>query len=342
VYNGAQSLGRCLQAVAASKHSPYECIVVDDGSTDDSRPIARQFPVRRLEISGGPFGPAYARNRGAEAASGEILCFLDSDVVIRPDTLTEVAGTFVHHPQIDAVFGSYDDTPEAARFISQYKNLVHHFVHQQASEEAATFWAGCGAIRREVFFAVGGFDQHRYPRPSIEDIELGYRLRRAGHRIMLNKRIQVKHLKRWTVRGMIKSDILDRGIPWTDLILRDRCFINDLNLRPPSRVSVVLTYALPAACIAAWWWPASLAVGGVLMGALLVLNAPVYRFFLEKRGFRFALQSIPWHWLYYFYSGLAFGLGVARHLAHGRRTSAPDRSAVPGKWVDPTKQPQVH
>ncbi len=341
VYNNARSLGRCLQSVAASRYSSYECIVVDDGSADDPQVVARQFAVRLIALDGGPFGPAYARNRGAELASGEILLFLDSDIVIRPDTIAEIVGTFARHPRVDAIFGSYDDNPEATSFISQYKNLLHHFIHQQASEEAKTFWAGCGAIRREVFFAAGGFDQDRYSHPSIEDIELGYRLRRAGHRIMLNKRLQVKHLKRWTVPGMIKSDLFDRGMPWTDLILRDGGFINALNLRLTSRVSVMLAYALPAACIAARWYPASLAVGSILVAALLALNVPVYRFFLRKRGLRFALQSIPWHWSYYFYSGLAFGLGVAQHVVRAGKDSAPDRSAIPGRWVDPRKQPQV-
>jgi hypothetical protein len=53
-----------------------------------------------------------------------------------------------------------------------------------------------------------GFDADRYPRPSIEDIELGYRLTAAGHQIAMNKEVQVKHLKNWTVRGMIKADFL--------------------------------------------------------------------------------------------------------------------------------------
>jgi GT2 family glycosyltransferase len=265
---------------------------------------------------------------------------VDSDVVIRPDTLAEVAETFAHDPRPDAVFGSYDDTPAASNFMSQYKNLFHHFIHQQASEEAGTFWAGCGAVRREVFFDMGGFNQDRYPRPSIEDIELGYRMRAVGLRIRLNKKIQVKHMKRWTVRGMMKSDIFDRAVPWTELILRDRRFINDLNLRRSSRFSVLIICGLPGALSASWWWAGWLAVSGALIVALLMLNLPVYRFFLRKRGLQFTLQSIPWHWLYYFYSGLAFALGVARSLAQRRRTPGPSRSEPQVKWSDPARRPE--
>src|SRR3990170_5504051 len=220
VRNSPAYLARCLEAVLASAYVGYECIVVDDGSTDDTRAVARRFPVRLIELPGGPYGPGYARNRGAEAARGDILLFVDADVIITADTIREVVETMAARPQPAAVFGSYDDSPGSQEFLSQYKNLFHHFVHQQANEEAATFWAGCGAVRREVFLALGGFDVQRYPRPCIEDIELGYRLRAAGHEIALNKQIQVKHLKRWTLRGIARSDIIDRGIPWTLLILQ--------------------------------------------------------------------------------------------------------------------------
>ena len=81
--------------------------------------------------------------------------------------------------------------------VSQYRNLLHHFVHQEGNPEASTFWAGCGAVRRAAFDAVAGYDEARFRRPSIEDIELGYRLRRAGYRIRLDRDLQCTHLKRW-------------------------------------------------------------------------------------------------------------------------------------------------
>ncbi len=244
VYNGTKTLTRCLEAVTSSDYPNYECIVVDDSSTDDSRDIAQQFSVRIHELSGGPSGPAHARNIGAQAASGDVVFFVDADVVICHDTVTKVAETFVRHPEIDAMFGSYDDSPEAGDFSSQFKNLYHHFTHQQQGEQAVTFWSGCGAVRREVFLEAGGFDADRYPRPSIEDIELGYRLSAAGHGIMLNGAIQVKHLKRWTLRGMLMADIFDRAIPWTLLILRQRELPQTLNLSLSQRASALLLCVL--------------------------------------------------------------------------------------------------
>lgn len=107
------------------------------------------------------------------------------------------------------------------------------------------------AIRKSVFLEHSGFDES-YGRPAIEDIELGFRLGRAGRKIVLDRALQVKHLKRWTFFNLLKTDILDRGIPWTELILRDRHMPNDLNLQLSQRISVALAFlALVASAIGA-------------------------------------------------------------------------------------------
>ena len=173
VYNSADHLRRCLAALRASDYPHYECLVVDDGSTDESATVAAQLDARVLTLPGGPYGPAHARNEAAKAAEGDILFFIDADVVIHSDMLRKVAQAFEGDPSIAAVFGSYDTQPAENNFVSQYKNLFHHFVHQHANREATTFWTGCGAVRRAVFLALGGFDAQRYRRPSIEDIEFG-------------------------------------------------------------------------------------------------------------------------------------------------------------------------
>lgn len=246
VYNSADTLKRCLASVAASRRRPNECIVVDDGSTDGSGDVARSCGARVVSVSTGPSGPGNARNAGAAVAIGDVLFFLDADVTVHEDTIGRVEETFATDPTIDAAFGSYDDNPDAADFLSRYKNLFHHFVHQHARGEAVTFWGACGAVRRSVFQALGGFDAPRYPHPSVEDIEFGYRLRSAGHRIVLNKDMQIRHLKRWTMRGLIKTDIFDRGAPWTRLALRDRRLPNDLNLGFSQRLSAFLLCAVVA------------------------------------------------------------------------------------------------
>lgn len=315
VRNGGRAFRHCLDAVARLDPRPIEVVVVDDGSTDDSGHVAEASgaTVISLPTSG---GPGRARNVGARTAHGDVLFFVDADVSVHPDAVARVTAAFENAADVAAVFGSYDDTPGEPNFLSQYKNLFHHYVHQRSLEEAATFWAGCGAIRRAVFLEMGGFDEN-FDRPSIEDIELGYRLKRAGHRIRLCKALQGTHLKRWTALSLLRSDFFDRALPWTRLIQREGRMVNDLNLRWPSRASVVGAWALVATLIGGCRWPASWSVSLLLAGILLALNAPVYGFFFRKRGLRFTLGVVPWHWLYYFYGGLAYGLGVAS-VATGR------------------------
>jgi cellulose synthase/poly-beta-1,6-N-acetylglucosamine synthase-like glycosyltransferase len=240
---------------------------------------------------------------------------------------------FTSEPNLTAVFGSYDDEPAAQNFLSQYKNLLHHYVHQTAREEASTFWGACGAIRREIFLALGGFDEG-YRQPSIEDIELGYRLKNAGYRIRLCKTLQVKHLKRWGVLSLLRADFCLRALPWTELMLRERRVLNDLNLRLSSRVSTALVYGLLGALVGVSWWPVLLAVAAGLMLALLACNAPLYRFFLQKRGVCFTLRAIPWHWFYYVYSGLAFAIGSLSFLLHGHDSKRAAAALAAEKWAE--------
>lgn len=265
VYNGMATLPRCLTAVFASTYPAFECIVVDDGSRDASPETAVQHGARVVRLPDGPHGPAYARNEGARVATGALLYFVDADVVIYPDTLAHIAAAFRARPDIDALFGSYDELPGDGGFLSQYRNLQHHFVHQQGMEDASTFWSGCGAIRRQVFLAAGGFDSKRYPRPSIEDIDLGYRLRATGSRIWLHKALQVKHLKRWSFRGMLRTDVFDRAIPWTRLIVSAQNLPDDLNLGQSQRISAFLVCLLLLGLALTSWLP------GVLLLPLHVL-----------------------------------------------------------------------
>lgn len=306
--------------------------MVDDHATDDSANMAKIFGAKVIHTRR-RLGPATARNLGATVAQGDYLFFTDADCALHPDTLSYIADYFQTDPDLDALFGSYDHAPGAKNFIAQYKNLFHHYVHHRASTEASTFWTGCGAIKRTRFLALGGFDLQRYRRPAIEDIDLGYRLKQAGGKIRLAKEVQVKHLKAWTLFSLLKSDIFDRGIPWTKLLLSRRAFTNDLNLQMHNRISVLAVYLmiLSLGLLLGGWLLArekrrvarglsvvsNVIVRGLLstimLGSallLLWLNRDLYAFFSRKRGVWFALRVIPMHWLYYAYNGLSFGLGL--------------------------------
>ena len=335
VRNDPGHLRACLESLAAARGSEdREVIVVDDASTDDSAAVAASLGARVLRLERRA-GPAAARNRGAEGARGDIVFFVDADVCVHPETLGQVASAFAADPGIDALFGSYDRQPGASNFLSQYKNLFHHFVHQQGSAEASTFWSGCGAIKRSVFLEMGGFDTS-YTRPCIEDIELGARLRRAGRRIVLRRDIQARHLKRWTLPGIVRSDVWDRGVPWTELILREGGLPDDLNLRRAQRICAVLAYLLVAALLAAAFRPLGLGAGAwlgvasLLLLAIVAVNRGFYAFFARERGSWFAVRVVPLHVLYYLYSGVALAIGVVRHIWKTKVRHSSKMKVAPG------------
>lgn len=306
VYNGAKFLEQCLSALQSSDYTNFDVLVVDDGSTDDSAEIARSKGAFVLPSERRQSGPAAARNLAAKVARGEILLFVDADVVVKRDTITKVAAAFEEHPEISALFGSYDDEPAEQNFLSQYKNLQHHFVHQSSSSEASTFWAGLGAVKRNVFNAVGGFDCERFLEPSIEDIELGVRLRQAGHKIRLDKDIQAKHLKKWKALSLLRTEIFCRALPWSKLILTQQGMINDMNLKTQDRISALLVALIIISLPLVVW--SSYFVFPVLAFSLSIvfLNRKTFRFFARTKGPLFAAMTFPWLLIYYLYSGLSF------------------------------------
>lgn len=313
VFNGRAELRSCLEHVFASAGGDFECIVVDDCSTDGSADLAREFGAR-VVTTRRRCGPAHARNLGVRAARGEAVLFVDADVWVRRDTLERVREHFAKDPSLDAVFGCYDDEPFHGNFLSQYKNLLHAWFHRSAREDASTFWTGCGAIRREVFLEFGGFEE-RYDHPTCEDIELGYRLRLAGRRIRLDRELQVKHLKRWSFWNMVATDIFKRAVPWTEMILRHRFMPNDLNLGTGQRISVAIALALLASLAALPLVPDTTLLAGcaALFAVHTALNRRLLAFFARRRGLLFATAAAPLNLLGHIYSGMTFGICLLLH-----------------------------
>ena len=322
-----RNLRQLAQSLPAARRAmpDAEIIIAADGAVEDCRPLAEASAARVIDVAG-PSGPAFARNRAADVASGEILIFVDTDVVAAPDSLSGLCQVLEAEPELGGVFGAYDLDPPEPNFMSQYKNLSHACVHEMGNPEAGTFWAGLGAVRTVAFRQVRGFDE-RFRRPSAEDIELGYRIRRAGYRLRLDPRWRGKHLKKWTVTSSIAIDITARGIPWTQLIHRYGALTNDLNTRHELRWSVVLSYVLLLSLLATplFVWAAVIAV--VALAALLTLNAPYYRWFVRRRGWGFSARVVPAHILYHLCNGVSFLAGTIVHL--GSRIGIKLPGAIP-------------
>ena len=313
-HRNVDHLHRCVSAVSGAvgllpPAAAAEIIVVADGSPIDASDVVCEAGGRLLSLDG-PSGPAVARNRGAAQARGDLLVFVDADVVIHRDVLIRFFDLFDGRADLAAAFGAYDEAPADPGFFSQCRNLGHRFVHQRSSGEARTFWAGLGAVRTAAFRAVNGFDE-RFRRPSVEDIDLGYRLSSAGFPIVLDAQIGGQHLKRWTFLSSVQWDLLDRGIPWTQLIERYGAMHDDLNLTVRYRACVVAAYLLVLSLLGAAVWPSLIAAAAALLAALWWLDAPYYAFFVSQRGWLFTLRWFPFHMLHHLCNGVSFVAGTA-------------------------------
>ena len=264
-------------------------------------------------------GPAAARNAGAQRATADILVFVDADVIVHRDAIGRIRAAFGHDPTLAALFGSYDDEPGAPGAVSGFRNLLHHHVHQQAAGPAETFWAGVGAIRRQAFLGAGGFDQARFPRASIEDVELGMRLVAAGARIRLDPEIQGTHLKRWTLLGMLRTDFARRGIPWIGLLLRSRTVPRHLNLGWRHRLSAAASLLALFAVVRRR--PAVLA-GAVL--ALVGLNRSLYALVLRRLGPGGAVAGLGVHVVHHLAATASVAVGLAADALGANDTAGPD------------------
>lgn len=290
--DGPASLDECLRAIRAAIDPPQELIVVD-------------APAGA--------GPATARNFGVQQATGDVVVFVDSDVVVHADAFHRLRAAFASDPALTAVFGSYDGDPRARGIVSEFRNLLHHHVHQSAPGTATTFWAGLGAVRRDAFLAIGGFDERSFPRPSIEDIELGMRLMDSGARIVLDPLVQGKHLKRWTFEGMIRTDFSARGAPWVELLLSRGSGSSALNLGWRHRMSAAASLALLVTS-SRRRVPPSMA----LLALIFILNHSFYRMLLRRRGPAFAAAALPLHVVHHLVGLAAVPEGLRRHLRRRR------------------------
>ncbi|MCK5034583.1 MAG: glycosyltransferase family 2 protein [Candidatus Sabulitectum sp.] len=201
-WNAGNTIGKCLDSIKEQTVLPWEIILVDDGSSDHTAATAEEYHISLLS-TGGRKGPATARNMGASAASGDVILFLDSDVIVSCDLIEKISTHFLDE-SVWAVQTLYTAVCPAPDPVSQYQNYYYYYsLHRMPEGETATFATWCSAVRRNRFAEIGGFNV-RIPEPTVEDEELGYTIVENNGIIILDKTIQVTHLASYTLAQFTK------------------------------------------------------------------------------------------------------------------------------------------
>ncbi len=201
-YNGGRTLGACLDSLGKLNYPDYEIILVDDGSTDDTRDIAEQFPHVRY-IYQENHGLSHARNTGAAAAKGEVFSYTDSDCMADFDWLYYLIGTLVSGDY--AGVGGPNVTPPAQNWIQACVAAAPGGPsHVLLTDTIAEHIPGCNmAFYRWAFESIGGFDPEY--RKAGDDVDFCWRLQQAGCVIAFSPTAIVWHHRRFTLRAFLKQ-----------------------------------------------------------------------------------------------------------------------------------------
>jgi len=295
VKNGAATLEACLHALRRSYYGNFEVVVANDHSTDQSVEIARRHDCTIVEIEK-ECGANSARNYGARFARGEILVFLDADIIVTRETLLGIVETLAGDG-VDAVVGIYTAKHRHESLVSQYKNLWIRYSYIKSSPAIDWLFGSISGIRRDAFERLGGFNADLLARDGHDDVELGKRFARAHLSIALDMDIEVEHLKRYTFTSFLVNEF-HRSSGFSELAVRygeaARAFRKGfVNVYPAFVVSTVVAPAVLLATIAAVVGLLPTWVAFAAVGVYLAVNIRFLNYLEQVRGLFAMVAMIP-------------------------------------------------
>ncbi len=311
-HNSQSTLQKCLESVfALAKEIDYEVIIVDDGSEDQTILIAQRYPVKIYKTDSNK-GAAYARNLGVKQAQGDLILFIDSDVILPAHPLDLILESF-QKSGADCVVGVFSAENPFSDFFSQYKSLYCHFKYQDLKGAPAVNTA-IAAIKKKVFAELNGFDERML---GSEDNELADRLHKKGFKITIDTKLEVVHLKEFNCLSLLKNDF-QKSRTLSKIFFRNlnskTLFVNkkftDISLDMIWNVPLVyLTLSL------SFFWVIfqrqELLMGWIFFGLLFLLNNQRFWIYIfKKKGLFFTLEAV----LFTFLDYLVVGLGVLNEL----------------------------
>lgn len=332
VHDGERIIERTLDALAGSKFTDFETVVVDDGSTDRSAELVARFPVRLVRL-GRNRGAGFARNEGARQARGEILFITDQDCLVKPDTLGRAMEAAEGHPSRVAG-GTYTTIPaDRQRFASSFQSLhVHYF--ETKLERPDYVAAHAMVVSRKLFLHYGGFPE----KPIMgkldglaADVHLCHEMREDGVEVVADASIQVRHHFGFSVFSSLVNAV-SKSYTWTRYALAQRALLTDSGsastemklggvlsgLFTAGLLLAVLTGSLPLCLLAL-----------LPLAVAIWVNRRFYGFVRRERGTAFLLRAVVFYTVMLDVILVASALATVRHLTAGGRDDSVTREAGP-------------
>ena len=203
-YNASKTIKECIKAIIPQLTNGDELIIIDDGSTDNTKEIVKSFKViKYIKINNS--GPAIARNTGAKIAKNDIIIFIDSDCIAQKDWLKEMILPF-KKKKILGVQGAYKTNQESIIARFEQIDIEYRYIGlKTASNKGMLDWIGSysAAFKRREFLKLGGFDEN-FPIASGEDPEFSFRLAKIG-KLIFNEKAIVYHTHPATLKKYLRT-----------------------------------------------------------------------------------------------------------------------------------------
>ena len=314
-YNAEATMAPLLESLLQLDYPDFEVIVVNDGSTDRTREIVLQHPVRLVDQPNR--GASAARDAGLRVASSEIVAYADSDVAVTRDWLGHLVKPF-SDPEVAASTGQtiFLRNEKCTSWLRSM-DIERRNAHRRTFTRLAN--GPNSAFRRAVLLDVGGFNPRWY---HAEDTEVSYRISQKGYKIRYVPEAIVHHVPEENWRNYLRKRYRDAKAFTRilarysrDAVLEDDFVSLGMKVQPPVFLFTVLLATLGLLLFGTpWVWPVVLGLLAVLLFAVL-LNVPeaiaVARasrratFFFKGMGIN-VLRGFAW--------GMGLGVGTVRNL----------------------------
>lgn len=287
-YNAKRFIIPLLESVFRNKIEEMEVVIVDDCSTDDTVVTARKYPVNMIELQKNG-GPAKARNIGVEASKGDIIFFLDSDVVVLDGTIKEVQEHFERDPSAKCVIGVCSTEPLNKGFVPAYMAMFE-YIHliETPGHKVSVFAPRCGAVKKDFFRKIGGYNES-YKGADVEDFELARRINRVGS-IILNPKIRVRH--QFANFKQALRIYFKRTVMWVHLLFKIKKLDNAGPTSPSNGIAAICAFFSILSLVLIPYSAFAMHLFTFFIIVYIISNMKWWNFMRNEKGLFFAARAL--------------------------------------------------